>query len=280
MFDRDNNPESLQSHLELFMEHWLGDRKPWFGIAAEKIAQTRLPKPLAWLYGYAGEWHGQNYWDTLLGNQDCLIRFEDLWISNGKLIFICENQGVWQVGTEPEGDDPAVWVRSDDGPWHLLEDSLTRFLVTFVLHETFFSCRHVASSENMTAQLTAAGMHISPLWLDHPYPMLSDTHVSRPLSFHVANGTHLIMNDCLCATNSETPWDSLPAIFQPTQRPSASAGFSPYDPIPEHLQIPSFIRKTHLQRAIRRHEAEVEYHQGRCTLYRNMLANFEDDKAS
>jgi hypothetical protein len=51
MFDRDDDPRYLQSRLEAFIDRWHGYRKPWFGIAAEKIAQTQLPKPLAWLYG-------------------------------------------------------------------------------------------------------------------------------------------------------------------------------------------------------------------------------------
>ena len=136
MFDRTDDPEYLQGRLEAFITHWHGWRRSWFGVAQEKIQQTQLPQPLAWLYGFAGEWHGQHYWDTLLGNQDCLIHFEDLTIRDGKLVFISENQGVWQVGTDPAGDNPPVWASIDDGPWQLLDNSLTCFLVTFVLHET------------------------------------------------------------------------------------------------------------------------------------------------
>src|SRR5262245_9307260 len=117
MFDRTDDPRYLQARLEAFMTRWHGHRKPWFGIAAEKLAQTNLPQPLAWLYGFAGEWESRHYWDTLLGNQDCLIHFEDLAIADGKLVFINENQGVWQVGTDSAGDDPPVWASMDDGPW-------------------------------------------------------------------------------------------------------------------------------------------------------------------
>lgn len=280
MFDRDDDPQYLQSRLEAFINRWHGHRKPWFGVAAEKIAQTQLPKPLAWLYGFAGEWHGQHYWDTLLGNQDCLVPFEELSISDGKLVFINENQGVWQVGTDTDGDDPAVSVRVDDGPWQLLDDSLTRFLVTFVLHETTFGCQHLGSSENVIEQLTARGMHISPLWLNRPYPRFFDDKVGRPVSFHVANGTHFIMDNRWCATNIDAPWESLPEIFRPKERRPASSGFSPYEPMPEHLQVPSFLRKSHLQNAIRLHEAEIVYHQGRCALYRKMLADIDTEKAS
>ena len=56
MFDRTDDPEYLQTRLEAFIDRWHGERKSWFGVAQEKLQQTQLPKPLAWLYGFAGEW--------------------------------------------------------------------------------------------------------------------------------------------------------------------------------------------------------------------------------
>ena len=38
--------------------------------------------------------------------------------------------------------------------------------------------------------------------------------------------------------------------------------------IPDHIQVPSMLRRHHLENLIRRHEREVEYHQERCRLYR------------
>jgi hypothetical protein len=195
MFDRPDDPNYLQARLEAFITRWHGWRKSWFGVDAEKIEQTQLPKPLAWLYGFAGEWHGRYYWDTLLGNQDCLIKFEDLLVHDAKLVFVSENQGVWQVGTHVAGDDPAVSTRIDDGPWQPLDDSLTRFLVTFVLHETVFGCRHVASTADVISALSGAEMHVSPLWLNHPYPSFFDGKPGRPVSFHIANGKYLVMDN-------------------------------------------------------------------------------------
>ncbi len=276
MFDRETDSLYLQLRLEAFIERWHGHRKPWSGIAAEKIEQTQLPKPLAWLYGFAGEWHGKHYCDTLLGNQDCLIPIEELSIYNGKVVFIAENQGVWQIGTDTAGEDPPVLARLDDGPWQLLDESLTRFLVTFVLHETVFGCEHLGGAENVIEQLTAAGMHISPLWLDHPYPAFCENLLARSLTFHVANGTHLIMNNHWCATNEERPWESLPTIFQSKQQSTSTGGIDPYRPIPDYIKVPSFIRQSHLEDLIRRHEAEVEYHQQRCNLYRKMLADMDN----
>jgi hypothetical protein len=123
-------------------------------------------------------------------------------------------------------------------------------------------------------------MHVSPLWLDHPYPAIFGDNAGRSVSFHVANGSHLIMDNGWCATNIDAPWESLPVIFKPKERHPASAGFSPYAPMPEHLQVPSFIRKSHLQNAIRLHEAEVEYHKSRCALYLKILTDIDTDNAS
>jgi hypothetical protein len=270
MFDR-NEPLYLQSRLEDFICRWHGHRKPWYGIAPEKLAMTELPQPLKWLYGFVGEWDGRYYWKTLLGNQDCLLPFEELEISNGKLVFVNENQGVWQVGTETCGDDPPVWVRIDDGEWKLLDESLTMFLVTFVLHETVFGCRHLASGEDIIAQASASGMHVAPLWLNHPYPAaIKDTGV-RSTSFYAANGNYLIMDDW-CATNESSPWETLPTIFKASDDPPPSSGFSAYDPIPNHIRIPSFVKASHLKNLIRRHEEEAEFHHEKSKLFQRLLA--------
>jgi hypothetical protein len=279
MFDRPDDPDYLQARLEAFISRWHGWRRSWFGVAQEKIQQIKLPKPLAWLYGFAGEWHGRYYWDTLLGNQDCLIKFEDLFILDGKLVFVSENQGVWQVGTDSAGDDPPVWTRLDERPWQPLDDSLTRFLVTFVLHETACGCRHFASADDVIGELTEAGMHVSPLWLDHPYPAFFEGNAGRPLTFHVANGKYLVMDNQWCATNEESPWLALPSLFEQKDH-RESRGFDPYEPMPDHIQVPSIIKRSHLQSAIRLHEAAAEYHQGRCKLYRKMLDDMSGENAS
>jgi hypothetical protein len=278
MFDRTDDPDYLQARLEAFITRWHGWRKSWFGVAPDKIQQTKLPKPLAWLYGFAGEWHGRYYWDTLLGNQDCLIGFEDLSNHDGKLVFINENQGVWQVGTDLAGDDPPVWTHIDDEPWQPLDDSLTRFLVTFVLHETVFGCRHLASAGDVIGELTEAGMHVSPLWLKHPYPAFFEGKAWRPLTIHVANGKYLVMDNHWCATNEESPWLVLSSLFKQKDHRD-SRGFDPYEPMPDHIQVPPIIRRSHLQNVIRLHEAEAEYHQGRCRLYQKMLDDMSGENA-
>jgi hypothetical protein len=275
MFDRPDDPLYLQARLEAFLECWHGHRKPWFGIALETIKATQLPQPLAWLYGFAGEWQSRNYWDTLLGNQDCLLHFEDLHLRDGKLAFINENQGVWQAGTNLTGDDPPVWATLDDGPWQLIDESLTRFLVTFVLHETVFGCEHLGTADDVIGQLTAAGMYVVPLWLDHPYPAFDDNGAARPISFHIAEFRYLVMDNHWCATNRESPWIALPAIFKEKEARQPTGKFSLYDPLPDHIQLPSIIRRNHLEQAIRRHETAIQYHEARREFFRHLLGELK-----
>ncbi len=259
MFDRKDDPAYLQSCLESFISRWQGPRKPWFGIAAEKMESVRLPQPLRWFYAFAGEWPGRYYWDTLFGNADCLLGFESLYARDGKLVFVVENQAVWELATEREGDDPPVWAATRDNPWQMLCSSLTRFLVTFILHETVFGGLNFATSDGIRQKFTAAGMHVAPLWLDEPYPWLGFNGLeARPISFYMANGRYLIMDDDWCGTNEAAPWEEIPTIFQRKERPSAThPGFDPYSPMPEHLRIPAFLRQSHLKNAIRQHEERI-----------------------
>ncbi len=255
MFDHQDDPEHLQRCLESFMEHWHGKGNYNFGICEEKLGQTRLPKPLHWLFKFSGNWP-DHYWETLFGNQDFLLSFEALSLRDGKLVFVWENQGVWQVGTENEGDDPPVWVSVDDGPWLPLDDSLTRFLVTFFLHETVFGCRHTTYGVQVLQQLEEAGMQVAPLWLNHPYPFPNDRGW-RPISFHVVNGAYLVMDDEWCATNVPEPQQELPQLFTEEQPPSAA------------VEIPPFVQRAQWERAIKQHEAEAKFHQERAEQLRN-----------
>jgi hypothetical protein len=122
-------------------------------------------------------------------------------------------------------------------------------------------------------------MHVAPLWLNHPYPAFFNGKPGRPVTFHVANGRYLVMDNHWCATNEESPWDALPALFERKEH-RESRGFDPYEPMPEHIQLPAIIKRSHLQNAIRLHEAEAEYHQGRCRLYRKMLDDMSGENAS
>lgn len=275
MFDRPEDHRSLQSQLEQFIELWHGYRKPWYGISEERLAATRLPDPLRWIYGYAGAWDGLNYSDTLFGNQDCLVNFEELYARDGKLVFAHENQGVWCVGTEPVGADPPVWAHLDGHGWKRLDDSLMHFLTTLILHETVFGCQHVESHEDAYAALSAAGFVIVPLWMNAPYPWCLMDMDFPPVSIHLANGCYLLMRDWV-ATNEPEPWKALPHIFKKKDL-SAGAGLTldPWDAIPDHLEIPKIVKLSHLRTVIRRHELEAEHHTRRAAVFRRMLRELE-----
>ena len=280
MFDNRSEPLHLQSRLEAFIEHWHGDRRPWYGIDPEKLSQTRLPQPLRWLYGFAGEWAGRTYWETLLGSQDHLVTFEGLSLVDGKLVFAYENQGVWRVATEPEGEDPPVWVSFEDGPWRELEESLSVFLVTFVLHETVFSCTHRESADGMLDRLRVAGMQVVPLWLKAAYPGFDYDSPRRLLSFHAANEKTLVMDDSRCGTNMERPREVLPDVFDRDDQQTESTALDPYAAIPNHLEVPSFVRRSHLEQAITRHEEGMEFHRSRIEVLRKMAAEIDREAGS
>ena len=275
MFDNRDDPAYLRSCVEQITRQWFGYRVPWYGIAEEKLAETRLPTPLRWLYAFAGEWPSDNSWETVFAYQDILLPFEMLFAQDGKLVFVSENQGVWHVGTLPHGDDPPVWVREneDGAPWQKLCDSLTEFLVTFCLHEIVFGARYRTYVDNILDRFDQLECHISPLW-HGSYVHLFDGKVSRPISFHMVDGRFLVMDNGWCGTSVDEPWVKFPDLFKIPDEPSR--GFNAFGPMPEHLAIPDFIRKSHLENLIRRHEAQAEYHQEMIAKYTRMLDGIDE----
>ncbi len=274
MFDRRHDRHDLRTSIERMTELWFGHRGPWHGIAADKLAATRLPAPLRWLYGFAGEWPSNNAWESVFAYQDLLLPFETLFMDDGKLVFVSENQGVWLVGTLPDGDDPPVWVRENEpeSPWYKLCDSLTEFLVTFCLHEIVFGARYRAHGKNLLDRFRSHGCHISPMWLDGPYVGHGQTFedcVDHTISFHMVDGKLLVMDDGWCGTSMDEPWIRFPDLFKIPDPPSP--GYDSLAPLPEHLAVPSFIRKSHLENLVRRHATQAEFHQKKIAQYRSML---------
>ena len=275
MFDDRTNLEGLQTSVERITRQWFQHRGPWMGISEEKLSQTKLPDPLRWLYGFAGEWPSDNWWETVFAYQDMLLPFECLEVKEGKLVFVSENQGVWHVGTLTEGVDPPVWVQENEpgAPWQKLGDSLTEFLVTFCLHEIVFGAHHRVHVEGTLDQFADRGCHISPLWLDAPYVSLFNDHVSRPISFHLVDGRYLVMDNAWCGTWVDEPWTKFPDLFsQPDDAPGKIKG---HEPLPEDMQIPDFVRKVHLQNLIRRHQQQAEYHQEMIVKYEQMVERLD-----
>jgi hypothetical protein len=285
MFDRPNDPADLQLGLESFIQQWYGSRLPWYGISTDKLDQTRLPQPLKWLYGYCGAWPSDSWHSTLLGGKDMLMPFECLQVEAGKLVFARECQNGWQAGVEREGKDPPAWMRRDNGPWVLLDQSLTRFLVTFVLYNTVYQCDYQARTDaarTMRQHFDDAGIQTTPLWLEKPYPIGLDA--PRPLSFYTATcGARFLIQDGdqgHCGTNADMQRQEiadLPVKLESgghlwdRRQPTRSL------PFPDDDAIPSMIRKHRLEMLIRRHNDELQYHQARLEQYRHMLQSTPED---
>ena len=136
-----------------FVEFWLGQRKPEYGERPEALAKIELPMPLRRLYEWAGRWPSfESLCETKGGvaafsNNDFLVSLAGLQSADtGKIVFVGENQGVWNCRTLPVyGDDPPVWCfacrREKRDICHSEKrvfNSLSRFLVSFVLREIIF----------------------------------------------------------------------------------------------------------------------------------------------
>lgn len=168
-----------------FIEFWLGPRKPEYGEPHDKIAGKNLPMPLRCLYEFAGRWPS---WDGNMGSgeycvpafskQDSLVALNRLETKeDGKIVFLWENQGNWDCRTIVTPDDPPVWCRGDhqdnNGNWYtgekLVCDSLSRFLVTFVLQEITLGSRFHLADEGLDDLYQAQKQNAVPLWLNGPY---------------------------------------------------------------------------------------------------------------
>jgi hypothetical protein len=167
-----------------FIEFWLGLRRPSYGEPVEAVAARPLPTPLRRLYEFAGRWPGRDdhgpirYAVPALSTQDALASLQHLKTAeDGKVIFLHENQGVWDCRTLFEGDDPPVWCHGDQadehGDWfageRLVCDSLSRFLVTFVLQELTVGSLLCLCDEGLVARFESERGSAVPVWTDGPY---------------------------------------------------------------------------------------------------------------
>ena len=103
-----------------FIEHWLGPRRPSYGESEEALASRSLPMPLKRLYQFAGRWPSvrddqepMQFVVPAFSHQDYLLTLPKLKVEGDKIVFLNENQGVWDCRTLPEGEDPPVWRRGD-----------------------------------------------------------------------------------------------------------------------------------------------------------------------
>lgn len=157
-----------------FIEYWLGPRKVTYGTPAKQLAKYQLPKPLRLLYGFAGRWPIAGYNVPAFSQQNALLAPRNLRERDGKLLFVRENQGCWSCETLPRGEDPPVWFVGE----HLDDqydkdskvcDSLSSFLVTFVLHELLWGSRATSADRKLCDLFKANKRKAMSLWSKGPF---------------------------------------------------------------------------------------------------------------
>jgi hypothetical protein len=140
----------------------------WYDVRAEPPASSsrnpRVPGPLRELHRIlagAPDAIGQNI----------LLGIDELVPDEGRLIFFRECQGVFEWATEPNGDDPPVWIRND-GSWTPVDAPLSGFAIQMVLAEaiTCSPCGAWTIVSEPTAQRLLSRLEPLPLgeWMWPP----------------------------------------------------------------------------------------------------------------
>lgn len=199
----DTTADARMTGLERFLKFWLGPHRPEYGEPAEKLANMELPGSLRRFYVFAGGWPPASppYCMSRFHVQDRFLPLDpepwgSVYRSGPYLVFIAENQGVWQVATLPGGYDPAVWVsedcshRTSSPRWRPLDNPLSHFLVTFVLQELMFGSEFLACHENALSILANEGRQIEPIWLNGEFACPEVRH-----SYFLVDQTILLRRD-------------------------------------------------------------------------------------
>lgn len=167
-----------------FIDFWLGTPEVSHGEPANSLAEISLPDPLSTLYRCYGQWPSTGrenigkFCVPPFSHQDCLVRLHRIRpTDDGKIIFLHENQGVWDCRTLPEGNDPPVWCYGDQanesGEYFTGEkqvcESLSRFLVTFTLQELTLGSQLQVCDDNLDALFDNKKSEVVPLWINGPY---------------------------------------------------------------------------------------------------------------
>lgn len=161
MLDIQDNPQELMLSLDKYLSMFWGDRKLDLQPDLAAIESKKLPLPLKYLYSFVEKYPARN--GRFFNTQDGL--YLNPGIYQDRLLFIAENQGVWHCGTEIEGNDPPVWVieNEKDAAWQFVCNSLSRFLVTFILRESIFGSQYLYCDITID-DLRRHNLDIVPLW--------------------------------------------------------------------------------------------------------------------
>ncbi|QDU44656.1 hypothetical protein Mal52_31420 [Symmachiella dynata] len=177
-------PNERMDALCEFIEYWLGPRMDEYGEPNEAVNACSLPMPLRILYQFAGRWPGfdkrrESIWAVgAFSCQDSLRSLNKLEVSGkNRVRFIDENQGCWVCSTQTDGDDPPVWCDGDlwDEDGEPLQgekkvcESLSRFLVTFVLQEITVGSRLCLSDNGLSKRFEETKDKAVVVWENGPY---------------------------------------------------------------------------------------------------------------
>ena len=137
--------------LKAFLVKWYGSYNLEYGVPEWDVPKY-IPRALRELYLFAGRWQEtRSSCDPLSPEifqyQDCLYPIERIKIEDGRIDFVCENQGNWICQVNANDDDTEVfsnsrmlWDEHADG-YEVCCRSLYHFLKTFCLQEIVFGCK-------------------------------------------------------------------------------------------------------------------------------------------
>jgi len=127
--------------LQQLVEYWHGPIGPQDAMNTGDLAHVRLPQPLrSWFL-----WAGNR--PEIMSGQNFLLSPEQIRMEDDHLLFYIENQGVYRWATLPEGSDPPVFGRYNDGePWQLEDVSLSEHLILACLFESIMGAPYGASN--------------------------------------------------------------------------------------------------------------------------------------
>ncbi|MGI5174986.1 hypothetical protein ACQEVZ_01440 [Dactylosporangium sp. CA-152071] len=118
-----------------------------------------MPRALRSWYEVAGRWA-----DAINPSDSTKVMSpEQLYVEDGRLVFMTEYIGDWAWATDTVGDDPAVYDRSDDdADWRFLSPGLGEFLHLFWLFNAVTSApavavKHLARPKDLSS--VQSGMH-------------------------------------------------------------------------------------------------------------------------
>ncbi len=167
-----------------FIEFWLGARQPSFGETSQAVNERPLPLPLKRLYQFAGCWPHRNHQGPIeytvpaFSHQDNLLALQSVkHKEDGRIVFLGENQEIWDCLTLSDGEDPPVWCYGDqfdeEGAGfrgeQLVCNSLSRFLTTFVMQELTLGSHLYLTDEGLKTRFQSERDSAIPVWTDGPY---------------------------------------------------------------------------------------------------------------